>query len=669
MKNLRQVVGTARLGLLILACLIFESRVRAQFGTLVCGVGEPAATDQAGDGERAQDCGYDGADWIMKYRTPQHWTPTSITPMKTIAVNLVICRDANGLNGWEDTPVLRDELDALFDSINYRYSHSQVKGYTMTCEPTINHIVDTKIRFRLNELYFVDNTAFNLAYDEGWGAAVGAQDVLDWLWATYPDTRNQLNHILTMPAWDDGVSYAGYSPSSPYQGHTYVHSINQMLDDWPFYINHYCHEYAHLIGLHHVYDGEYKQLNHYDFLDDVFGQCHEPLTSDVNNPCFANCRQPDQPCACTQIAGQVCYLNTCNFFQFFPDPKPLMGNSPKIRYISPKSAGRMHRALSIYNYTFRLNNRPTHQYVDEKYSYAVPYTVSTNETWDFGMKLYQDLVITAGTTLTLTCELRMPIGGKIIVHQGGKLIVDGGVITCAHTGQFWQGIEAWGTTNQHQFPVNNPTYQGMVVLKNGAVIEHARWGFINWKPDDWNSLGGVIQVQGTLNSVGGTFRNCWRGAEFMAYHNFYPSNHAETNDNSYFRHAEFIVDDDYRGNDDFDSHLRMWMVKGISIQQCDFINAQSSSGSNVKPSHTLGMGIYSYDASYSVTGQCAVMLPPCEYGSGLPEPVCPEASLRPSRFIGLDHGIRAGSSGIGGYTYTVKDSYFENNVCASTRMP
>ena len=187
MKSSYQTWGSARLALLCLAGLVFGTRVGAQFGTYTCGVGEPAATDQAGDGERAQDCGYDGTDWMTKYRTPQHWVPTSSTPMKTIAVNLVICRDANGLNGWEDTPVLRDELDALFDSINYRYSHSQVKGYTMTCEPTIDYIVDTKIRFRLNQLYFIDNTAFNLAYAEGWGSAVGAQDILDWLWATYPE--------------------------------------------------------------------------------------------------------------------------------------------------------------------------------------------------------------------------------------------------------------------------------------------------------------------------------------------------------------------------------------------------------------------------------------------------------------------------------------------------
>ncbi|MCB0758337.1 MAG: S8 family peptidase [Flavobacteriales bacterium] len=299
----------------------------------------------------------------------------------------------------------------------------------------------------------------------------------------------------------------------------------------------------------------------------------------------------------------------------------------------------------------------------QSYGHYAP--IASSQTWNDNYFIKDDLVVTTGAVLTITGKLRFSDGAKLIIQQGAKVVVDGGILTKAQGchNSFWPGIEVWGTTTQHQEPANHPSYQGLLVLKNGAVIEHALTGFINWKPDDWNSLGGVLQVQGTLDDVGGTFHNCQIGAEFMEYHNFYPSSpsHAEKNDNSYFRHAAFIVDDDYRGNDDFDSHVRMWMVKGISFQQCDFINAQTTNASDL--SEPLGWGIYSFDAGFSVTGQCAEQLPPCEYGSGQPEPVCPEESLRPSRFIGLDHAIRAGSSGLGGYTFTVKDSYFENNVC------
>ncbi len=333
-------------------------------------------------------------------------------------------------------------------------------------------------------------------------------------------------------------------------------------------------------------------------------------------------------------------------------------------YISPKSAGRMHRALSLYGNSFGLNNRPMQKYVEEKYSYG-EHHVTTDETWDFAIKMYQDIVVEAPATLTLSCEVRMPIDGIILVRPGAKLVIDGGVVTCAHEGELWHGIMADGTTYRHQEPLNHPTYQGLVVMKNGAVVEHAQVGFANHRWGDLQHKGGVLQVQGTLQEVGGTFRNCTRGAEFEKYSNYYPTSpsHATKNDNSYFKHAEFIVDDNYRGGDDFDAHVRMWEVKGISFQQCDFINAMTSTAPDIKASQTLGKGIYSIDATYSVTGQCTESLPLCAYGSGQPEPVCPEAALRPSRFIGLDHGIRAGSGGVGGYTFTVKDSYFENNVC------
>lgn len=271
--------------------------------------------------------------------------------------------------------------------------------------------------------------------------------------------------------------------------------------------------------------------------------------------------------------------------------------------------------------------------------------------------------ITGGAVCTVTADLRFMPGTKLVVEPGGKLIVDGAKLT-SHCGGFWRGIEAWGTTNQHQFPTNNPTYQGLVVLKNGAVIEHALVGVSCGDPLVKSAQGGVVQVQGTLNDVGATFRNCRVGVEFKKYRNFLPSNSTITKDNnSYFQHTEFIVDDNYRGNDDFDAHARLNKVQGINFIQCDFINSQVSGPNGINSSALLGRGIFSLDASFRVSGQCAELLPACELGSGQPVPVCPDASLRPSRFIGLDHGIRVGSSSTSSFGYSVKDSYFENNVC------
>ncbi|HMN05897.1 MAG TPA: hypothetical protein PKD45_09230 [Flavobacteriales bacterium] len=290
--------------------------------------------------------------------------------------------------------------------------------------------------------------------------------------------------------------------------------------------------------------------------------------------------------------------------------------------------------------------------------------ISSDQTWDYATVLGGDVYIESGATLTIRCKVNMPTGGRIIVKPGGRLVLDGGYITNSCCSNFWQGIEAWGTTNQHQYPASQPTYQGLVVLKNGAIVEHARVGFTNWRPGVKASRGGVLQVQGTLNGTGGTFLNCRRAVEFKKYRNFHPSLPTLTQNNlSYFRHADFIVNPDYRGGDDFDHHVDLWDVTGITFTQCDFINTQVSGPGGINESHKLGKGIYSLDATFSVNGQCAINLPLCEYGSGQPQPICPEQHRRPSKFIGLDHGVHATSSGMAGRTFTVRDSEFENNVC------
>jgi hypothetical protein len=49
-------------------------------------------------------CGYNSDTWLSSYRTPEHWIPDMNTPLKTIRVNWVVCRDDNGQNGWHATP-------------------------------------------------------------------------------------------------------------------------------------------------------------------------------------------------------------------------------------------------------------------------------------------------------------------------------------------------------------------------------------------------------------------------------------------------------------------------------------------------------------------------------------------------------------------------------------
>jgi hypothetical protein len=289
---------------------------------------------------------------------------------------------------------------------------------------------------------------------------------------------------------------------------------------------------------------------------------------------------------------------------------------PQGYWMSDLQAGRIHRALAI---------KSVKDYALDAHG-SEPLVVSQDETWDFEMRLYQDLVVESGATLTITCQLEMPTDGKIIVEPNARLILDGGVLTTArYSDTFWSGIQVWGTTTQHQYPANHPTHQGLVILKNGAVVEHARNLFTNWKPDDWNSIGGAIQA------TDATFRNCRRSVEFMAYQNYLPGNPNSLRGNiSRFTRCHFVVDDDYRGGDDFYAHASLWKVDGIDFVGCKFENLQTT----IDESAYLGAGIVSIDAAYRVIPDCDILV----------QGACPPQHTVRTVFRGLDHGIRAGNS-------------------------
>jgi predicted Zn-dependent protease len=513
------------------------------------------------------DCLNQSDTWLNKYRTPGHWIPDETTPIKTILVNWIVCAKEDSSSVWKDTPQFREKVELMFDSVNTWYSNSLPKGYASECEPAIDFITDTRIRFELNEIIFIYNDVFNVASTQS-----QAHSIFVYLEQYHPEYKKAMNHFFT-----EGKYRGFYSVNSTFkQSYVLTRGWNAFTEDFVDrgFTHHFCHEYGHAVGLHHTYNGEYKNINHFDFLDDVFGLCAEPLVMDPENSCYDSCgvpHTPPYPCPCinSQPESIICFLTRDCFFLNFPEYYPLMSGAPNPRYISPKYAGRMHRDLSLYNNDFKISNKPMHKYVIEKYSYEIPLTITEDETWDFAIKMYQDIVVEAGNTLTIKCVVKMPIDGKITVKPGAKLIIDGGTITSAHD-ELWDGIYVEGNTSA---PSQSTSYQGYLKIKNAAKIKNAYAGVRNYGlkangRDDWNKTGGIILAYSSY-----FINNRW-DVSFLKYQKFYTSG-APRPDKSGFYSCVFVDNNKFFASSAPARSIGLYKVHNVKIKGCTFSDDRS----------------------------------------------------------------------------------------------
>lgn len=80
------------------------------------------------------------------------------------------------------------------------------------------------------------------------------------------------------------------------------------------------------------------------------------------------------------------------------------------------------------------------------------------------------LVVESGAVATIHDTLKMGSAANILVRPGGRLVVDGGVLTASSDVDLWEGIFVEGDRTQPQ----TSAQQGVVELRNGATIENVR---------------------------------------------------------------------------------------------------------------------------------------------------------------------------------------------------
>ncbi|HYG52756.1 MAG TPA: hypothetical protein VD905_17755, partial [Flavobacteriales bacterium] len=145
---------------------------------------------QPDETERAANCSNSSTTYLNKYRAPGFWTPdvNNNTPIKTIKINFVVFQqdDGSGTGAMVDNAVAHTQFQQLVADINYRYSHSEIKGYPSTCQPSIDYITDTRIRFVLNDVLFFQNSDI-------YNGITSDADMLQLIHTASPSSKNCLN--------------------------------------------------------------------------------------------------------------------------------------------------------------------------------------------------------------------------------------------------------------------------------------------------------------------------------------------------------------------------------------------------------------------------------------------------------------------------------------------
>ncbi|MES2287738.1 MAG: M43 family zinc metalloprotease [Bacteroidota bacterium] len=375
-------------------------------------------------------------DYINKYKKIETYIPDENTAIKhiKIAVNIF-----TGPGTIQNTAASVDAIHQMIEWLNGFYTNVDSATYPIAGVPWLK---DTKIRFDLDErVFFYEGTTL---YNNT------SQHTLERHIATVDSARlDNLSIYITAGGKASPYSIPPYprfilkdggditSPSLNGSQGVYISTIS------PSYVNAQtlAHELGHCLDLFHTYNPSccHETCNASDpeYLYDLFGS--------------------DPPAYCWEGGGFGCKItpgkNTCT--------NNIMGGNNMLNYyFSPMQIGKMHRALSI---------KSVRQYVKENAYNARQLEIDQNETWNFDIRMYSDIIVKKGSVLTLKGKILMADRAAIVIKRGASLIVDGGVITSS--GQTWQGIKIEGAKNRMKRLFGK---KGDVILKNGAVVKNAR---------------------------------------------------------------------------------------------------------------------------------------------------------------------------------------------------
>lgn len=512
--------------------------------------------------QQLPDCGASSTAYSTKYGKQAFYVPTTNDPVITVKITFHVFNKVDGTGLWPNSPSTISQTLADFATLSSyfggydRYSDPRNASYFVSGFSSTNNY-DSRVRYEVTNVYFYNDNTLNLltAYqgsplftaiaaapgnrlEEGIPIIITSASPLPLNAAGFMDYNNGLPFIQT-----------AIVPTS-------IHTI------WYAY-EHLRHEIGHAMGWYHTYGGSsgdelptYGCLHPY-FLSDVFPQ---------NNPM---CPTGTHPCDVCPEGG----ANSSN---------NVMSGAPGNNWISHLQQGRRIRTMHLM---------PVRVYAKDAVSDHInPWNITSNETWDFDIQMYRDIVVKQGNTLTIKCKVAMAIDGKIKVEKGAKLLIDKGEVTGWCKTGLWKGIEVDGSSSQNQNVSGGyGVYQGYVNVINNAIISNAQNAICTYTTDangnmDANSTGGIV-ICNTAN-----FINNVRSAEFYYYYSPTGGNLGS------FTKCNFNTTGALKAGALPSHHVTMYNVDGVKFLGCNF----EYSAGGAYATMARGNGIYSIDATYFV---------------------------------------------------------------------
>jgi len=268
-----------------------------------------------------------------------------------------------------------------------------------------------------------------------------------------------------------------------------------------------------------------------------------------------------------------------------------------------------------------------------------PIIINSHVNWTDDVALEQPIIINAGGELTITSQIFIQEDVSIKVNPGGKLTIDGGILTKACYAM-WKGIEVIGNSSLPQLPHSN---QGVLVVENNARIEYAETAVLLGATNpfsgelDYNKSGGILITKDS------EFLNNINDIMFLPY---FDSQYI-TNE-SYFRNTTFKTNDTELLMFTPENHIEINGVYGIDIKGCNFMFVEPNLTTQTPPDNR-GTGILVIDASINATEGCTT------------DDIYPCQELVPSTFINLRYGIRAFNTGPN-LLFSVNECKFSKNI-------